>query len=105
MEITAGIENQGDGKVYRDSAVCPSPLVDDLDSVYVSSIKLGNKAISYSCDENPLTLYQNKGEINCGIDVSTTVDIQDQLSIELAYKYKQKISSEISVIPKSGQRQ
>ncbi len=105
LEITAGIENQGDGKVYSNSvdSQCPSPKVDYLDMVYVLGIKLGNKAItSLKCDENPITLYENKGEINCGFDVSTTADFEEQLSIELAYKYKNKISSEIAVIPKSG---
>ncbi|MCX6774818.1 MAG: hypothetical protein NTY99_01865 [DPANN group archaeon] len=102
VQITAGIENKGVGTVYSSSAQCPLPSVDDLDSVRVTGIKLGDKALPLNCDENPVTLDQGKGDIRCSFDVSTTADIQDQLSIELAYKYKNKISSEIAVIPRSG---
>jgi hypothetical protein len=65
-------------------------------------MKFGNAAIPFNCDENPVQLYQNKGELNCVISINTASDIQDQLSIELAYKYKQSISSSIAAIPRSG---
>jgi len=106
MQVTVEIENKGDGKVYststNSSAQCPSPSIDYLDIVNVTGMKFGNAAIPFNCDENPIQLYQNKGELNCVVSINTASDIQDQLSIELAYKYKQSISSSIAAIPRSG---
>lgn len=96
--IKAG--NMGKGKVYTKTASCPSPSTNDLDKVDVMSVKLGNKPQTVKCDNNNIiSLYESEGSMTCTLNISATSDFQDQLAIELGYKYKDRISKSISVIP------
>lgn len=105
------VENQGDGSVFSSAANCPGPSIDLQNYVYLSAIKLGSaknlqvvstcgNAKTDCCDEVSIALDdRGRGSTSCSLTIPSTTDYQDQLSIVLAYRYKDRITRSIAVVP------
>jgi hypothetical protein len=105
------VTNNGNGDAFAATASCPSPdATTNRDTITIKSLKVGNKIVSpvLQCDQNrntdccsepELTMFRGSGSDSCRVSVQGTGGFEEQLSIELEYKYKDRITAQIAVIP------
>jgi hypothetical protein len=103
------IANLGSGDVFPSSAQCPAPNLSQKGVITIESLKLGSREVrpgvcsdvlrANCCSEVSIATFEDEGSANCRLSVETTRDFEEQLTLVLAYKYRDKITSEVSVIP------
>ncbi|MEM2873942.1 MAG: hypothetical protein QW063_00580 [Candidatus Nanoarchaeia archaeon] len=94
------IKNVGGGAVFEAVASCPNPNIAQKDYVNIKAIKLGGKSLDLkNCSELSMSLFENKGSASCTFTIPATTDYEEQLTIELEYKYKKGLSGQVVTVP------
>ncbi|MEM4248511.1 MAG: hypothetical protein QXH80_04525, partial [Candidatus Nanoarchaeia archaeon] len=98
LRFTITVENQGDGEVFSISNTCPQPI--NPGEVSIKEIKLGSKTYGPEfCKESIITLSEGEGSVSCTIPVEVSGEYEEELTVYLSYIYKQRLTTEISVMP------
>ncbi|HKZ50115.1 MAG TPA: hypothetical protein VJ110_03885 [Candidatus Nanoarchaeia archaeon] len=109
LGISFEIANRGSGDVFPVEAICPDPDLNKKGAVTLDSIRLGSRLIkpqvcsdeirTNCCSETTISTFRGEGSMDCRVSVQTTRDFEEQLAIELVYKYKDKIAAQVNIIP------
>lgn len=102
LSFSIEIANEGKGDVYASSfsTICPNPSANIQNFVNITSIVFGNTTYPIDCRSgSSVSLSDGKGSTTCKITIPTKVDFEDELFVTFNYTYKQKLTTDITVIP------
>lgn len=101
LSLIIEVANKGKGDVYAAGAVCSGLTLEDQSIVNVTKITLGNEVYeAYSLNCEPIALFDGEGSTSCSLTIPATTDYEEELSVVLNYTYKQRLTTEIAVIPR-----
>ena len=100
LALIMEIENRGNGDVFNTTTACSNLESGYLDKADVKAISFGGRERPFTCTPSTsLSFINDEAKTTCRITVNAAADVEDDLLIELAYYYRERVSSSISVIP------
>jgi hypothetical protein len=94
------IENKGKDDIFSINAGCPGPSAAEQNYVAITAINFGGRPYSVSnCNDPTISLFEGKGSASCSIIVPTKTNFEDELFMTLNYTFRQRLTTEIAVIP------